>query len=744
MLRLLGFHRRPASRPEHQRGQALPLFALMIFVLTGSVAIVTDVSWFWVNQQRMQRAADAASLAGAVFLPGDVAGAYAAARASAKQNGYSDGVGGVVITPVQEHPNTRRLDVTVSGPVGTYFARVFGMNSVNVSARSKAEFTLPVPMGSPQNYYGIGYYIGSTTTVTPNPTTWVSTTGPLKVPGGATLVAGTGWTPLSGTVLTAIQASANPYISTTVSGRQHDFDTFGLSIPTAVDSDHPVQLLGLEVLLNGAQLGSNCTGGNKAQIAAQVSWDNGTTWSAKVTSPDVSTTAADLILGAANSTSFGGHDFLTTPGQLADGKFKVRITAATCTTKELRLNQLQVRVTYRTGTITYSSTTSLVQDAPVPGPHGETLAPQKFWGSMQSQGAPSVQGDAYMTKYNLRTTSLNDGTPGLDPDTIYDPVNYYNYGVDVTTNGGEVWIFDPGFCDTTTTAGVGENWTVGGTNGYSTQQPVSSYFDLLNTQGTPYDYTDDTIAASSGNTFARLHGQDKVLTGAAGGSVSSSLDDCTNATWHNKWWRLASGLPAGKYRLHTYSTDFSSLNDQNNTTALNAFAFWASPGARIYGLGAMEAYARLPKDQVSEFYLAQIDAIHAGKTMAIELWDPGDTGNILATLQILAPTGTGFTPATFSYVGEKASDSGLTSCDSAQGVNVTSVVTANGSSLFNGCWLSITVQLPLNYSAPIDPVSGERGWWKIRYTMSGGTSATATDLTTWQVSIRGNPVHLVR
>ena len=40
-------------------------------------------------------------------------------------------------------------------------------------------------------------------------------------------------------------------------------------------------------------------------------------------------------------------------------------------------------------------------------------------------------------------------------------------------------------------------------------------------------------------------------------------------------------------------------------------------------------------------------------------------------------------------------------------------------------------------------MSGEDGWWKIRYTMGGSTSSFSTDLTTWQVNIRGNPVHLV-
>jgi hypothetical protein len=76
-------------------------------------------------------------------------------------------------------------------------------------------------------------------------------------------------------------------------------------------------------------------------------------------------------------------------------------------------------------------------------------------------------------------------------------------------------------------------------------------------------------------------------------------------------------------------------------------------------------------------------------------------------------------------------------------------VTTNtgGSSQFNGCWLTIEIPLPNTYSAPhpsSDSVTTETGWWKIRYTMGGSTSNFSTDLTTWKVSIRGSPVHLVR
>jgi Flp pilus assembly protein TadG len=91
----------PASEARRaERGQALVMFILMSLVMVGAVAIVTDISWVWYGQQRMQRAADAAALAGAVYLPGDPTTAYSTARAEATKNGFTDGSGGVVVTPV--------------------------------------------------------------------------------------------------------------------------------------------------------------------------------------------------------------------------------------------------------------------------------------------------------------------------------------------------------------------------------------------------------------------------------------------------------------------------------------------------------------------------------------------------------------------------------------------------------------------------------------------------------------------
>ena len=69
-----------------------------------------------------------------------------------------------------------------------------------------------------------------------------------------------------------------------------------------------------------------------------------------------------------------------------------------------------------------------------------------------------------------------------------------------------------------------------------------------------------------------------------------------------------------------------------------------------------------------------------------------------------------------------------------------------GYKVFNGCWLSIEIPLPSDYDAPrpaTEDPSVEGGWWKIRYVMGNESAPPAFDLTTWQVELRGNPVHLV-
>ncbi len=145
------------TRRHQSRGQVLVIFAGAAIVLFAMMAVVIDVSWLWVNSLRIQRAADAAALAGVVMLPGKTdctTGACSVARAEATKNGYANGTGGVSVIATQDATNPLRLNVAVSAPVGTFFMRVFGMTMFQATRTSKAEYALPVPMGSPLNVFG--------------------------------------------------------------------------------------------------------------------------------------------------------------------------------------------------------------------------------------------------------------------------------------------------------------------------------------------------------------------------------------------------------------------------------------------------------------------------------------------------------------------------------------------------------------------------------------------------------------
>src|SRR6267143_3640925 len=113
-----------------ERGQAFIMFAIMLMMLLGFIGIVIDVGWYEVNLVRVQRAADAAALAGVVYLPGQPANATTAARNEATKNGYTNLAGGVIVTATQDPINDRIMLTSVTAPVQTFFARIFGVASV--------------------------------------------------------------------------------------------------------------------------------------------------------------------------------------------------------------------------------------------------------------------------------------------------------------------------------------------------------------------------------------------------------------------------------------------------------------------------------------------------------------------------------------------------------------------------------------------------------------------------------------
>jgi uncharacterized membrane protein len=137
-----------------QAGQIVVIFTLMLTVLIGLIGIAIDTTYAWRESLRVQRAADSAALAGVVYMPGALTTAQDTARDAATRNGYPVVTGVTVVTPAPA-TNPRELDVTITTQVPTFFARIFGINTFAVSRLSKAIYVTPVPMGSPQAWYGV-------------------------------------------------------------------------------------------------------------------------------------------------------------------------------------------------------------------------------------------------------------------------------------------------------------------------------------------------------------------------------------------------------------------------------------------------------------------------------------------------------------------------------------------------------------------------------------------------------------
>ena len=145
----------PTGEPvgEGERGATLIWVASMMIVLLGMASFAVDLGWAYLNQTRLQRAADAAALAGVVHLPAFVANATADAQAAAGANGFPIG-GNTTMTVTQLADN--KLEVTLTTVVPTFFLRVLGMDSFTLVRKSTAEYVKPVPLGSDSNVFGNG------------------------------------------------------------------------------------------------------------------------------------------------------------------------------------------------------------------------------------------------------------------------------------------------------------------------------------------------------------------------------------------------------------------------------------------------------------------------------------------------------------------------------------------------------------------------------------------------------------
>jgi secretion/DNA translocation related TadE-like protein len=122
------------SDVRSQRGQATVLTVVFVTALLGMAALVLDLGSWFQAQRQTQSAADAAALAAAQALPASTGDASSLATSYVAKNG----AGTVSVTFSSENVANDTVSVHVSRSAPGFFAKLFGISSVDVGAKATA------------------------------------------------------------------------------------------------------------------------------------------------------------------------------------------------------------------------------------------------------------------------------------------------------------------------------------------------------------------------------------------------------------------------------------------------------------------------------------------------------------------------------------------------------------------------------------------------------------------------------
>ena len=122
------------GRVKFSRGQASIALSLAIPVMVGAACIGADMWALYLSSTRLQQAADAAVLSGAVYLPANPALAQITAQSNAQMNGIHEN------EIVYNHSacDGRSITMVVQRNVPYRFARLFGLSESLVTVKSTA------------------------------------------------------------------------------------------------------------------------------------------------------------------------------------------------------------------------------------------------------------------------------------------------------------------------------------------------------------------------------------------------------------------------------------------------------------------------------------------------------------------------------------------------------------------------------------------------------------------------------
>lgn len=441
--------------------------------------------------------------------------------------------------------------------------------------------------------------------------------------------------------------------------------------------------------------------------------------------------AAALATAARNGFVHGVDDISVEVQEVPDDNRQLRVTIT-----DGAVDQYFSRLAVKSQSITRGSTAEYVLPVPLGSPRNTfgtdrllpgTSSDEYFWAAVNGWCSGHESGDDKLARYESYTTSsgstqCNNGSPESDN---YDPDGYL-YAINLPANASslKLEVYDPAYNTSYPDGQPRPDGSVASGN-----QQITTIFEIYDRNLTPLDLTDLTLLDT--DTF---------------------VTNEDPSTYRNQWVRLYTwnNPKAGQYYLRVRT-----LAEQLNSRGTNGFGIRAFTGAsfsscttipgasgysascpQVHGVYDMSIYAN-GASTTAQFYLAEIDPVHAGKTMRLTLFDAGEGAN---TLRVIDPNGS---PAGFGWFTQcnpptppTGGCSGSGSSLNVSGTGTQPYTGLNSSSRYNDRYLILDIPLPANYAARY----GTKRWWKVEY--AAGTAPT--DRTTWSVNIVGDPVHLVK
>jgi len=643
---LLDHHRhltRPPARRHGRRdgeqGYIMVMFGLLLVPLLLMAGLAVDVGHWYSRTSDMRRAADAAALAGVVWLP-DEAAARTAALAAAARNGFVPS-STIEITVTSSTQSDRRLKVTIRDKrVGSFFYSSLGGSTQDFSRTSFAEYVLPVPMGSPRNFFGTGTLLQKYTA--------------------------TGITP------EFLYQSVNPYCTDKVNGDRYQSGFF--NAPVYKQS-------------NGNEWTTCATNANTEYRTSG--------YSMYIEAPEGRTAPIDVKLydarysEAAVSWQVQGADSCTQEPVYPATAW----TYGTGTGTKVMTGPVKYSYKNRTSDTNWSATIELKDGESATGRAANLLRWQYpnviNWSKTTTTSTWTLGGTNANTDVTISAPAEYQ-TRATATSTTWSTPAIYLAGSDTYKNKGPLFRYRTGTYQTqsvcvptytTVTDPVVDDYRQSGTDNYT--------YTLYAADNTPLNDEDNPQICQQ--TFTK----DSAFDGTEylGSRRWNTL--CTIGTTQPSGRYVLKVTNSGQ-RVGSATTQ--SMNDGSNQWGLVAKYATTGDGLcdgrndvmcpRVYGKDAISVRAASTAS-VASFYLAEILPEHAGKKLRLELFDPGEGGK---TIEIMKPSGTDgntWTPNSFSW---KADTSPATS-----GSNVTSLDVTNDK--FNGKLVEITIDLS-GYSPP--------------------------------------------